>query len=147
MRNTFILTVLVVTVLSPFTKNQMAINDSKNQNSEIITLDSTKWRLTRICNTDSFVLVSGTKAFIHFNTGDGNVNGNGSCNSFGGKMSVDGKSLKLGNIFSTKMYCNEVQATENEFFSHLQKVTRYTIKENKLILFSDENAVLEFEAG
>lgn len=62
-------------------------------------------------------------------------------------MSVEGNSLKLGNIFSTKMYCNELQATENEFFSRLQKVTGFTINEKKLTLFNGDDAVLEFVAG
>lgn len=147
MRNIFILTVLVVTVLSSFNKKKMTINDPQHQGDGEITHDSTKWRLTRICNTDSVEQVPGTKAFIYFNTGEGRINGNGGCNSFGGKLSVEGNSLKLGNIFSTKMYCNEVQAIENEFFSRLQKVTGYTISEKKLILFNGDDAVLEFEAG
>jgi heat shock protein HslJ len=110
-------------------------------------LDSAKWTLTRIFNSDSVMQVSGTKAFIRFNSSEGRINGNGSCNSFGGKLSVDGNSLKAGNIFSTKMYCNEVQAIENEFFSQLQKVTRYALNEKKLTLFNGDAAVLEFEAG
>lgn len=146
MRNILILPALAFMILSS-NKKTMAINGSQNHGNEEKMLDSTKWRLTKIYTTDSFVQVSSTKAFIRFNSSDGKVNGNGSCNSFGGKLIVDGNSLRLGNIFSTKMYCNEVQAIENEFFSQLQKVTGYTINEKKLILFNGDDAVLEFEAG
>jgi len=147
MRNILVSMVLALTILSSFNKKNMAINDSQNFGNEEKMLDSAKWTLTRIFNSDSFMQLSGTKAFIRFNSSEGRINGNGSCNSFGGKLSVDGNSLKLGNIFSTKLYCNEVQAIENEFFSQLQKVTRYTIYEKKLILFNGDDSVLEFEAG
>jgi heat shock protein HslJ len=147
MRNILILPALAFTILSSFNKKTMAINDSPNHGTEEKMLDSAKWTLIRVFNNDSFMQVSGTKAFIRFNSSEGRINGNGSCNSFGGKLSVDGNSLKLANIFSTKMYCNEVQAIENEFFSQLQKVTGYTIHEKKLILFNGDDAVLEFEAG
>jgi heat shock protein HslJ len=147
MRHLLILPALAFTILSSFNKEPMAINNIYNHGNEEKTLDSAKWQLTRIYHSDSFVQVSGTKAFIRFNSSDGKVNGNGSCNSFGGRLSVDGNSLKLGNIFSTRMFCNEVQAIENQFFSQLQQVTGYTINEKKLILFNGDDAVLEFEAG
>ena len=147
MRNILILPALAFTILSSFNNKTMAINDSPNHDNEEKILDSAKWTLTKIFNSDSFLQVSGAKAFIRFNRSEGRINGNGSCNSFGGKLSVDGNSLKLGNIFSTKMYRNEVPAIENEFFSQLQKVTRYTLNEKKLILFNGDDAVLEFEGG
>jgi heat shock protein HslJ len=147
MRNILISMLLALTILSSFNKKTMAINDFQNYGNENKMLDSAKWRLTRIFNSDSFMQVTSSKAFIRFNAGEGRINGNGSCNSFGGKLSVDGNSLKLGNIFSTKMYCNEVPAIENEIFSQLQKVTRYTLNEKKLTLFNGDDAVLEFEAG
>lgn len=138
---------LAVAILSSFSKTQAGVNNYQNRVKQEITLDSNKWRLTKIYTTDSVMLVPGTKAFFHFNIAGGKINGNGGCNSFGGKVTVDGNNLKLGNIFSTKMYCNEIQPVENEFFSQLQKVTRYEIKGKKLILFNADDAVLEFEAG
>lgn len=147
MRNLSILTALAFTIFSSFNKKPIAVNDSTKHDSESITLDSTTWRLTKICNTGSPVQIANPKAFIRFNTNNGRVNGNGSCNSFGGTLSANGNSLKLGNIFSTKMFCQEVRGIENEFFSQLQTVTGYTINEKKLILFNGGDAVLEFEAG
>lgn len=147
MQNNFIFTVLVVMILSSFSKKQVSMNNYQHRVEQEITLDSNKWWLTKIYTSDSFIQVSAKKAFVHFNTADGKINGNGSCNSFGGKVTGDGNKLSLANIFSTKMYCNEVQSIEDEFFRQLQKVTRYEIKEKKLILFNADNAVLEFEAG
>ncbi len=38
----------------------------------------------------------------------------GSCNSFGGSLAVDGDNIVFDNIFSTKMYCDDVQSIEND---------------------------------
>ncbi len=146
MRNSFIFSVLVVIILSSFGKKKVALNNSLNQFRKEITLDTIKWWLAKIYTQDSLVQVPGTKAFIHFNIVGEKVNGNGSCNSFGGKVIVNGDQLSFGNFFSTKMYCNEVQPVENEFFRQLQTVTRYEIKGKNLILFNVDNAVLEFVA-
>jgi heat shock protein HslJ len=43
------------------------------------------------------------------------------------------------------MYCDEVQSTENYFFTFLQKVNRYEVNGNSLLLFNDKNPLLEFE--
>ena len=147
MRHILIFTVLAIMLLSSFNKKQVEMTDTENQFREEITLDSVQWRLKKIYNTDSFVQVSNTKAFIHFNTSDGRINGNGSCNSFGGKLTVHGNSLRLDNIFSTKMYCTDVQAIEDQFFRQLQLVTGFEIKGNKLLLLAGDTLVLEFEAG
>jgi len=123
------------------------MNNYQTSGKQKITLDPTKWRLTKIYTADSFTEVSTKKAFIKFNKADGKISGNGSCNSFGGKLTVNGNNLSLDNIFSTKMYCDEVQSIENEFFRQLEKVTRYEIKGKILLLFEGDNRVLEFEAG
>lgn len=147
MQKNFIFILLAVTILSSFSKKQMLVTDSQNQAKGEIMLDSTKWWLTRIHTTDSFTQVSGKKAFVHFNIAGEKISGNGSCNSFGGKVTVEGNKLSFGNIFSTKMLCNEVQSIEDEFFRQLQRVTTYEIKGKKLILFNADNAILEFKAG
>jgi len=146
MRNTFIFTVLAVMILTSFSKKEESMNYFQNSRKQEITLDSTKWWLTKIYTTDSFTEISTKKAFIRFNKADGKVSGNGSCNSFGGKLSIDGNNLSVGNIFSTKMYCDNVQSIENEFFRQLGKVTGYEIKGKTLLLFDGDNPVLEFEA-
>ena len=63
------------------------------------------------------------------------VSGNGSCNSFGGSVTINDNSLKIGNLFSTKMYCEAVQTIETDFFAAMAKVTRYEIKGNSLLMY------------
>jgi hypothetical protein len=76
MRNTFIFTVLAVMILSSFSKKQESMNNYKTPGKQEITLDSTKWWLTKIYTTDSFTEVSTKKAFVRFNKADGKISGN-----------------------------------------------------------------------
>lgn len=146
MRNIVIFSVLTLLVLSSYSDKKPIIDNGENKN-KILTLDTHKWYLTTIYRTNGYTQVLLRKAFISFNPTDGKVGGNGSCNSFGGKLTVDGNNLQLGNIFSTKMYCDAVQSIEDDFFAQLQKVTRYEIKGNKLLLFAGEDLLLDFEAS
>jgi heat shock protein HslJ len=142
MRNTIIFSALTLLILSSFT----GAPGNDPVKSPILTLETNKWWLATIYRTDGYTQVLLRKAFINFNTSGGKISGNGSCNSFGGSLSIDGNNLNLGNIFSTKMYCDAVQSIENDFFSQLRKVTRYEIKGNKLLLFAGEDLLLEFES-
>lgn len=130
-------------ILSSFSGTHSTYQD-KNR---VLTLDTNKWWLTTIYRADGYTQVLSRKAFISFNTPNRKISGNGSCNSFGGSLIVDGNNLDIGNTFSTKMYCDEVQSIEDDFFRQLQKATRYEIKGNKLLLFEGENLLLEFEGS
>ena len=44
------------------------------------------------------------------------------------------------------MYCDEVQKTENSFFAQLNKVNRFEIKGNVLLLYHDKILLLEMVA-
>ena len=87
-----------------------------------------------------------TKAFIKFNKEKGSAGGNGSCNSFGSTAIVNGNEVSFKNIFSTKMYCEEVQQIENSFLGSLGKINRYEIKDKTLLLYHDKELMLEFMA-
>ena len=108
-------------------------------------LYDTKWSLKKIHTKDSVQNVQ-TKAFIKFNKEKNSAGGNGSCNSFGSNTSVNGSAITFKNIFSTKMYCEEVQQVENNFLGSLGKVTSYEIKDKALLLYHDKELMLEFTA-
>src|SRR6188474_2603571 len=71
-------------------------------------LFDTKWSLKKIYEGNNEQAVS-TKAFIRFDKEKGSAGGNGSCNSFGGSFSINNDEVSFKNIFSTKMYCEQVQ--------------------------------------
>jgi heat shock protein HslJ len=107
--------------------------------------DSVKWYLKKIHHDSGMVDVQTRRAFIRLDIKNNKAGGNGSCNSFGSTLAVKGDSISFTHTFSTKMYCDEVQSTENYFFTFLQKVNRYEVNGNSLLLFNDKNPLLEFE--
>lgn len=103
----------------------------------------TKWSLKKIY-TDAGTENVQTKAFIKFVELNKSAGGNGSCNSFGSSITINNNEISFKNIFSTKMYCEEVQKTEDSFFKQLEKATRFEIKGNILSLYQGEKILLEF---
>ena len=108
-------------------------------------LYDTKWSLKKITTVSGTEPVS-TKAFIRFNKEKNSAGGNGSCNSFGSTATVDKNQVSFSEIFSTKMYCEQVQQTENQFLGNLRKVNRFEVDDNKLRLFENKTLLLEFTA-
>ena len=109
-------------------------------------LYNTKWSLKKIHDNGKEEIVN-TKAFIRFDKEKGSAGGNGSCNSFGSTATINGIKVSFKNIFSTKMYCEQVQQIENKFLGSLEKVTRYEIKDSSLFLYRDKELLLEFVAA
>ena len=105
-----------------------------------------KWSLRKIYSEKGAEEVN-TKAFIRFDQEKKSAGGNGSCNSFGSTAVVSGNALSITNIFSTKMFCEGVQQTEDSFFSQLAKATRFEINDKTLTLYKADQLLLEFTAG
>lgn len=108
-------------------------------------LYNTKWSLKKIYTDDKEETVN-TKAFIRFDKEKGSAGGNGSCNSFGSSATINGNEVSFKNIFSTKMYCEQVQQVENSYFRKLEKVNRFEIKDKTLVLYHEKEKLLEFLA-
>ena len=106
-------------------------------------LNTKKWLLQELRQADSIAAVS-SKAFIQFDLTQNRAGGNGSCNTFGGSLFIQGDSIQISQLFSTKMYCEAVQSVEDQFFQLLSQVNRYTIEENKLRLYKDQTVLLVF---
>src|SRR6187200_1154522 len=106
-------------------------------------LFDTKWSLKKIYENSNEEAVN-TKAFIRFDKEKKSAGGNGSCNSFGSTATINGNEVSFENIFSTKMYCEQVQQIENKFLGSLEKVNRYEIKDKSLFLYNDKDLLLEF---
>lgn len=118
----------------------------KSQNNGNVSSDpnffGTEWKLKKIDGES----VNSERSFIRFDESKNAVGGNGGCNSFGGSIEKNGNKLKLSQVFSTKMYCEETQKIEDNFLRRLEKVDSYEIKNGKLFLRSNGKVLLEFEA-
>lgn len=115
----------------------------KKNNTATQSLYDTKWSLKKI-HTEAGVEEVLTRAFIKFDAAKKSAGGNGSCNSFGSTIIVNNSNISFKNIFSTKMYCEGMQQTEDSFFKQLEKVNRFEIKDKMLLLYQNENMLLEF---
>src|SRR5688572_5136930 len=125
-----------------FTTSSCKLSGETMQSSN--PLYNTKWALKKIHGNEGIV---NTKAFIRFDQQKGSAGGNGSCNNFGSSATINGNEANFKNVFSTKMYCEQVQQIENKFLSSLEKVTRYEIKDKSLLLYQDKELLLEFVAA
>jgi heat shock protein HslJ len=146
MQNHFFTSIVIAFVLLSCKAQQTSVSPSQGEPVTVITtLDSNKWYLTKIHQQEDVITVTTRKAFIRFNEAKGSAGGNGSCNSFGSALLVKGNMISFSNIFSTKMYCDQVQEVENAFLGQLSKVTRYDVKGKSLLLYNGEKLLLEFE--
>nr|WP_315223962.1 META domain-containing protein [uncultured Flavobacterium sp.] len=88
------------------------------------------------------------KPTINFNVKENLVSGNNGCNSYTGKLKVEGNKVNFGDqpMASTKMMCMDVQG-EEVFMSTLQKITSYDISaDGKTLTFiSGDIAMMRFE--
>ncbi len=134
----------LITVLSiGITALLFSCSANKKMVTPAIPLYETKWSLQKIY-TDAGTEEVKTKAFIKFDELKKSAGGNGSCNNFGSSTTINNNNVNFKNIFSTKMYCESVQKTENGFLSQLDKVTRYEIKGSTLLLYQGDKILLEF---
>jgi heat shock protein HslJ len=118
---------------------------NKLTETDLSTIYGNKWLLKKI-HTDGTSQDVSTKAFIKFDKEKGSAGGNGSCNSFGSNFIFNTDSVQFTNIFSTKMYCEDVQQIENSYFRQLGKVNRLAVKDSSLLMYRDKELLLEFEA-
>ncbi|MCM2466728.1 META domain-containing protein [Methanoculleus oceani] len=114
-------------------------------------LAGTSWTLESYSlngETVSSVIV-GTTITAEFSP-DGNVTGSGGCNSYGAGYKVDGMSLSVSSLYSTKMNCNKPEGLmeqENRYFNLLTAATGYRIEGDRLdLLDEDGTGLLSYRA-
>lgn len=77
--------------------------------------------------------------FVKFGA-NGEMNGNGGCNNFGGSYELNGERLIIGPIMSTKKACmGDVMKQETEFFRALQQAHHVKATHLRLSIFDAEN--------
>jgi len=83
------------------------------------------------------------KPTMTFNTADGKVNGNSSCNNYNATFKTDGHQISFGPIMATKMACEG--SGEATFFSTLEKVNSYDVSETTLTFIMGDIAIMRFK--
>ena len=75
-------------------------------------------------------------AILQFNKADNKIWGNAGCNDFSGKYTQDASSLKIGQLTSTKMYCDGAMKNEYAIQRVLKNVGSFDISNGTLTLYS-----------
>ena len=77
-----------------------------------------------------------SKAVLEFNKADKRIWGNAGCNDFSGKYTQDASSLNIGQLTSTKMYCDGAMKNEYAIQRVLKNVGSFDISNGTLTLYS-----------
>jgi heat shock protein HslJ len=80
---------------------------------------------------------------VFFSVNEGIIEGNTGCNSFYGSIIENGLTIKLGDISSTEMVCEEINPTfESDFLNALQASSNYIIEDNIYIFYEGNQETL-----
>ena len=121
--------------------------ERKDLNTGQQVLAGTDWKLVsmgRVGADDTSV--TGNPITLKFGN-DGRISGSGGCNSFGGTFSVEGDSIKFGQIFSTRRACIDEKGNKQEsaYLAALQSASRFRVTDRQLSIYYDEGrSLLEF---
>ena len=70
------------------------------------------------------------------------LNGNNGCNSYNGPFELKNGVLKIGDMMSTRMYCEGVK--ESLFMTTLKMANTYRMEDNNLVLMLDNDDLMRF---
>jgi putative lipoprotein len=118
---------------------RVAEKSSPENSTDTGSVKGTNWRLSSLGGEEADADVVSTLTFNE----DGNIGGNGGCNSFGGQARFDGAKLKISDVFSTMMACEEPKMKqEAAFLAALAKVASYTVEGGTLTLLDGSGTAL-----
>lgn len=102
------------------------------------------WQLTRVAGKDA---VPGVMATIEIGE-DGKLTGDTGCNRFVGTISVEGDTVQVSRVVSTRRLClDPVQTQEDTLLRSLETITRADVDEaGRLVMRNDRDIVLEAAA-
>ena len=77
-----------------------------------------------------------SKAVLDFNNVDKRIWGNAGCNDFSATYTQNARSLKIGQLSSTKMYCDGAMKNEYAIQKALKNVGSFDVSTTSLTLYS-----------
>jgi putative lipoprotein len=102
-------------------------------------LTNTYWKLISLKGEDVVMTPRQSKeAFLQLRSHEGVLRGFGGCNSFKGKYTFEGNSIRFDSIATTRMACIDAMETEAGFMAALEATVHYSIHEEMLILLDAE---------
>lgn len=83
------------------------------------------------------------QANISFRLDENQTGGNDGCNTFFGRVEINGTKISFGMMGSTKMACQGVRV-DKIIYENLSKVNRYKVSNGNLKLYSGKTLLLEY---
>ena len=77
------------------------------------------------------------------------MTGSAGCNTFTGSVAIDGSTLEVGPLATTRMACADPAVGEQEtaFLQALQATTGYTVDDEGRLVLTGDDAELTFEVA
>jgi heat shock protein HslJ len=118
--------------------------DDDEGSADALPLEGVEWVLTSGIDVDGWEAVAPTAAFA-----DGSLAGSTGCNRYNASYTVDGETLEIGAVASTRMACPPpADAVERDFLAALELIAGHRLEASELVLLDAEGAeVLRFAAG
>lgn len=105
-------------------------------------LQNKRWTLKSL---NEKVIHSNADVTLNFRP-NGKIDGNAGCNNYFGTYQVSTNSLTMGEIGTTRMFCDEQMNLEQDFLQALKKTNRFESFGDHLILFEDTKPLARFVA-
>ncbi|HJX55809.1 MAG TPA: META domain-containing protein [Methanoregula sp.] len=109
------------------------------------------WILTSMAAGDDTPVITPTTTINLTIRADETITGHGGCNSYSGPYAVQGtttlygRSIAIGPVVSTLMYCRETSEQEGTYFRILQDASSFAIDDDHLILRTNARTYLIFQ--
>lgn len=113
---------------------------------ENVDLENTSWKLVSFGQGDvETPVIEGSNLTLTFEP-EGEMGGEGGCNSYGGSYQIEGQEITFEEIASTLRACAEdvLNQQEMDFLQALNQVDRFDLAGDNLTLFYGEQGVLNF---
>jgi heat shock protein HslJ len=94
-------------------------------------LSGGEWRPSEMSAAE---LPAQARMFVEFTPG-GQITGSGGCNRFFGGYAIEGNTIKIGPIASTRKGCPGITPVEMRFFAALESATTFERDGDKLVLY------------
>ncbi len=106
--------------------------------------DQVPMQLKRLNRTGRMEVLAGANTpDILFDKRTGRISGKAGCNRYFGKVMFDNSKLLISDVGSTQMACAD-EKVETVYLKHLMAANRYQVQGNNLLLYKDQELLLEF---
>jgi heat shock protein HslJ len=107
-------------------------------NQAPVTLPGSAWEVTSLADEDP---LDDHPITFEFDA-EGNIAGDASCNRFGGTCTIEGNTIKIGPLRSTRRACEpEIMQQEQKFLALLSTVSAWSIEDDELVLTAPEGEI------